>query len=77
MAEDLSPTSDPAAAERPSPAARLIIMVGPDPPGGCEAGSGPPGSRTRSARPAQEPLEDAGGLKARGREGAWCDQLNR
>ena len=63
MADDLSPTSDPAVTEWPSPAARLIIMVGPDPPGGHETGSGPPGSRTRSARQAQEPPEDTGGVK--------------
>lgn len=78
MAEDHSPTCDPAVTERPSPAARLIILVGgPDPPGGREAGSGPPGGRTGSARKAQEPLEDADGLKTRNQEGNGRDQLNR
>lgn len=77
MAEDLSPTCDPAFTERPSPAARLIIVVGPDPPAGPETGSGPHGGRTRSARQAQEPPEDTDGLRARSQEGNRRDQLNR
>jgi hypothetical protein len=77
MAEDHSPACDPAGAERPSAAARLIIMVGPDPPAGREPGSGPLGGRAGSARQAQEPMEDIDGLKARGQEGSRRDQLNR
>jgi hypothetical protein len=78
MAEDHSSTCDPAVTERPSPAARLIILVGPDPPGDREAGSGPPGGRTGGpARKAPEPLEDADGLKTRSQEGNRRDQLNR
>jgi hypothetical protein len=68
MAEDLSPSSDPAVTEWPSPAARLIIKIGPDPPGVRKAGSAPP-SGTRPARQAQEPLDEADGPRARGQEG--------
>ena len=77
MAEDLSRSSDPAVAERPSPAARLIIMVGPDPPGGHKAGNGTPGGRARPARQAREPRKDAEAPKTHGREGERRDQLNR
>ena len=45
MAEDDSSTSDPAVTERPSAAAGLIILVGPDQPGGRRTGSGPTGGR--------------------------------
>ena len=65
MAEDASPSSDPAVTERPSPAAWLIIVVGPDPPGGRKAGSRPHGRRGKPARRAQEPRKDAGEPGAR------------
>jgi hypothetical protein len=39
MAEELSPANDPAVTERPSPAAGLIIIVGPDPARGTESGN--------------------------------------
>jgi hypothetical protein len=77
MAEDLSRSSDPAITEQPSPAARLIIMVGPDPPGEHNAGNGTPGRRARPARQAWEPRKDAEAPKARGQEGERRDQLNR
>jgi hypothetical protein len=64
MAADRSHSSDPAVTERPSAAARLIIKVGPDPPGEREAGSAPP-SGTRPARQAWESPDEADGPRAR------------
>ena len=62
MAEDHSSTSDPAVTERPSAAAWLIIMVGPDPAGGRETESGPPGGQTEPAGEDQGLTGDAGRL---------------
>lgn len=76
MAEDLSPSSDPAVTEWPSPAAKLIIKIGPDPPRRRKAGSAPP-SGPGPAGQAQEPLDEAAGPMARGAEGPTGDQLNR
>jgi hypothetical protein len=91
MAEDLSPTCDPALTEQPSPAARLIIMVGPDPPRGREAEGRALDGRIRPAGHAQETQEDTDGpgahtqepgahsqgSGAHRREGTRRDQLNR
>ena len=91
MAEDLSPTHDPPLTEWPSPAARLIIMVGPDPPGGRTADGTPPDGRTPPTRHAQELQADAygpgelsqepgahsHGAGAHRREGHRGDQSNR
>jgi hypothetical protein len=74
MAEDLSPTHDPPLTEWPSPAARLTIMVGPDPPGGGTADGRPLDGRTPPARRAQELLADADGPAAVRQEPGAHDQ---
>jgi hypothetical protein len=77
MAEELSPANDPAVTERPSRAAGLIIIVGPDPPEARKAATRAPAGHTRSAGGAREPPKDAEGRQAHSQEGDPRDQLNR